>query len=262
MASRAERATSFGAIAEDYDRLRPGPPDVAVDWLLPERRQIVVDLAAGTGLLTRVLARKVEQVVAVEPDERMGAVLRARSPGVRVMPGRGEAIPMPDASTDGVFVSSAWHWMDPARASSEIGRVLQDGGRFGVIWTSRDPEIDWVREAGRQVRGAAADGPGAKDEPPSRAGHHEVSLPDTGLFGNIDTASFMFTRAMTIGVLVDLLGTYSGVITASPEDRAAALARARAVLEERFPDGDTIDVPMRSWCWRADRAARPASGTP
>jgi ubiquinone/menaquinone biosynthesis C-methylase UbiE len=72
---------SFGSIAEDYDRLRPGPPDAAVDWLLPERRQIVVDLAAGTGLLTRVLARKVEQVVAVEPDKRMGAVLRARSPG-------------------------------------------------------------------------------------------------------------------------------------------------------------------------------------
>src|ERR1022692_4735143 len=169
---------------------------------------------------------------------------------------------MPDASADGVFVSSAWHWMDPARASSEVGRVLRDGGRFGVIWTSRDPEIDWVREAGRQVRGAAADGPSAKDEPLSRAGHHEVSLPDTGLFGNIDTASFTFTRAMTISVLVDLLGTYSGVITASPEDRAAALARARAVLEERFPDGDTINVPMRSWCWRADRAGRSASSTP
>ena len=85
-----------------------------------------------------------------------------------------------------------------------------------------------------------------------------MSLPDTSLFGHIETASFTFTRTMTIGVFVGLLGTYSGLITASPEDRAAALARARAVLEERFPGGDTIDVPMRSWCWRADRVDRAA----
>lgn len=47
---------SFGAIAGDYDRLRPSPPDAAADWLLPAQCQLAVDLAAGTGLLTRVLA--------------------------------------------------------------------------------------------------------------------------------------------------------------------------------------------------------------
>ena len=60
---------------------------------------------------------------------------------------------MPDASADGVFVSSAWHWLDPERAVPEIGRVLRDGGRLGVIWTSRDRDVDWVRDL------AAAAGP-------------------------------------------------------------------------------------------------------
>jgi hypothetical protein len=48
------------------------------------------------------------------------------------------------------------------------------------------------------------------------------------------------------------------VIIASEDDRAQRLANARAALSERFPGAETIDVPMRSWCWRADRIARGA----
>jgi hypothetical protein len=46
MARRDERATSSGTIAEDYDRLRPAPPDAAVEWLLEQRHNVAVDLAA------------------------------------------------------------------------------------------------------------------------------------------------------------------------------------------------------------------------
>jgi hypothetical protein len=61
---------------------------------------------------------------------------------------------------------------------------------------------------------------------------------------------------MTVENVVAMLGTYSGAIVASPDDRAKAQADARAVLEARFPGADTIDIPMRAWCWRADRIAR------
>ena len=161
---------SFGEIAEDYDRLRSGPATDAVDWLLPPGCQVAVDLGAGTGLLTRALARTVPRVVAVEPDERMAAVLRARSsPGIDVAQGRGEEIPLPDASADGVFVSSAWHWMDPERAPREIARVLRDGGRLGVIWTSGDRGKDWLREAGWFRRADRPAGPDGQGEQPAAA---------------------------------------------------------------------------------------------
>jgi SAM-dependent methyltransferase len=262
--SRAERARSFGAIADDYDRLRPSPPEAAVDWLLPTAGcGAAVDLAAGTGLLSRMLACKFERLIAVEPDARMGAVLRARSPGVRVVQGTGEAIPVAGASADGVFVSSAWHWMDPDRAAGEIGRVLREGGRFGVIWTSRDHEVDWLHEVDllralgrdREPRTTEPDG---QDAAPLRSWRRAATLPAGGLFGNIETKSFRFTRVMTIGSFVEMLATYSGAITASPDDRMAGLAAARAALDERFPGADEIDVPMRAWCWRADRVARAA----
>lgn len=74
----------------------------------------------------------------------MRAVLAERAEGV--LEGRGEAIPLPDSSVDTVFVSTAWHWFDPALAILEIARVLRDGGRLGVIWTSSDRADDRVAE--------------------------------------------------------------------------------------------------------------------
>jgi SAM-dependent methyltransferase len=247
MASRADRAMAFGSIAEEYDRLRPGPPDVALDWLLPARGRVAVDLGAGTGLLSRALARKVARVVAVEPDERMRAVLTARSPGVAVVRGWGEAIPLPDASADGVFVSSAWHWMDPDRAVPEVARVLRDGGRFGVIGTNGS-EVRWLGGLRPDDGGTPRPGPGFRP--------NEMTLPEGAPFENVATESFPFARTMTSDGLIDLLGTYSGVITASPQDREAWLDRVRAELAEQFPDTGAIEVPMRTRCWRADRVPR------
>ncbi len=92
--------------------------------------------------------------------------------------------------------------------------------------------------------------------PRARVRHREITLPDTGLFGPPVTASFRFTRPMTIESIVDMLATYSGVITAEPGERAVALAYARDRLKQQFPGGGEIDVPMRAWCWRADRVNR------
>ena len=240
---------SFGSIAENYDGLRPHAPQQAVDWLVPSGCDVAVDVGAGTGLFTRALAEKAAHVIAVEPDARMRAVLSARSPGVRAVEGRGESIPLPDASADAVFVSSAWHWMDPERAVPEIGRVLRDGGRFGLIWTSRDREVDWVVGLDRL--------PGDEASEAERFRRHlDVVLPDPQIFGDIARETFRFVRTMSVEDVIAMLGTYSRVIVASPQDRDRRLAQARALLKERFPSADTIEVPMRARCWRADRIAR------
>ncbi len=237
---------SFGSIAEDYNELRPQPPRNAVDWLVPPGCEVAVDVGAGTGLFTRTLLGRVREVIAVEPDSRMREVLTARSPGVRVVEGQGESIPLPDAAADAMFVSSAWHWMDPERAIPEIGRVLRDGGRLGLVWTSRDREVDWVREL--DVLGGRV--PRQADRFRRRL---DFALPEPQIFHKIARETFKFSRAMTVDNVVAMLGTYSRAIIAPPDDRAQALADARAVLDARFPGADTIDIPMRAWCWRADR---------
>jgi SAM-dependent methyltransferase len=89
------RSSSFGEVASQYERFRPAPREEAVAWILPDSATRVVDLGAGTGALSRILTDKVEEVFAVEPDDRMRAVLEQEVRGVTALAGRGEAIPLP-----------------------------------------------------------------------------------------------------------------------------------------------------------------------
>jgi SAM-dependent methyltransferase len=264
VADGEEGATSFGSIASSYDRVRPRPSAKALDWLVPAGCRVAVDLAAGTGLFTRALLGRAEQVIAVEPDARMRAVLTDRSPEVRVIEGWGETMPLPDASADAVFVSTAWHWLDPARAVPEIARVLRDGGRLGVIWTSRDRDEEWVAELDLLRL------PGVSDRDATDAGlprtvaevreqldrHHSVTLPDRAPFSGVAAESFGFMRRISVSDTVEWLATNSAFITARAADREAGLAHCRAALLSRTEGAEMIDMPMRSWCWRSDRVDR------
>jgi SAM-dependent methyltransferase len=243
---------SFGAIADDYDRLRPNPAPDAIDWLVPAGCRVAVDVAAGTGLFTRALLDHAERVIAVEPDDRMRAVLAERTPGVEVLAGTGEAIPLPDASADAVFVSSAWHWLDPDLALAEISRVLHDGGRLGVLWTSRDREVEWVRDLDR---GPAADVWNSQAEREHRR-LRAAGLSETTLFDNVAMQTFGYSRRMEVVDIIEMVSTYSAVITANDADRAELLEAVTEKLADRFPGESEIDVPMRSWCWRGSRISR------
>lgn len=68
-------ASAFGNAAQDYERGRPGYPPEAIDALIRElgleRRSVVVDLAAGTGKLTRDLTGRFDRVIAIEPLAEM-----------------------------------------------------------------------------------------------------------------------------------------------------------------------------------------------
>jgi SAM-dependent methyltransferase len=237
---------------------------MALDWLVPAGCGVAVDLAAGTGLFTRALLGRAGQVIAVEPDERMRAVLAHRSPQVRVLEGWGEAMPLPGASADAVFVSTAWHWLNPARAVPEIARVLRSGGRLGVIWTSRDRTEEWVAELDllrlpgiTTGRDGSHAGPRTVDEVRASLDRgHSVTLPEGAEFSNVTTASFRFTRTIAVDDMLEWLSTNSVFIIASAADRKAGLARCRAALLERTSGAGVIQMPMRSWCWRADRRAR------
>jgi SAM-dependent methyltransferase len=257
MATREELATSFGAIAADYDRLRPPPASAAVDWLLPDPCSVAVDVAAGTGLLTRQLVRRVSRVIAVEPDARMREVLTQRSPQIEALDGTGEAIPLPDDCADALFVSSAWHWLDPERALPEIARVLRDGGRLAVLWTSRDRDIEWVRDLDR----GPTDPPWDSESESAHRSRRAIGLTDVRDFHRVELASFGFTRRMRIDDVVEMIATYSAVITSSGPERDGLLDAARGKLETRFPGQVEVDMPMRTWCYRADRISRSSRTT-
>jgi len=143
-----QQRTSFGSVAAGYAAHRPGYPADAVTALVGERPRRVLDLGAGTGLLTGVLLAAGHEVVAVDPAAPMLVELRARHPQVVTHVGEAEAVPLPDGSVDAVVAGQAAHWFDPEPAA-EQRRVLRPGGAVGLAWNTRDEQVPWVAALGR-----------------------------------------------------------------------------------------------------------------
>jgi SAM-dependent methyltransferase len=130
----ADQARSFGRVAKEYERGRPEWPDAVADAAVLPASATVLDLAAGTGKLTRILVRRFARVLAVEPDPAMRAELERLVPQAEALAGEAEAIPLADASVDAVFVAQAFHWFDVRRAIDEVARVLRRGGVLVLVW--------------------------------------------------------------------------------------------------------------------------------
>src|ERR1700720_3344383 len=94
------QAASFGAAAAIYERARPSYPAEAIDWLLPPAARRVLDLGAGTGKLTGGLRDRGLDVIAVEPSAGMRDQLARVLPGVTVLAGTAEQIPVADHAVD------------------------------------------------------------------------------------------------------------------------------------------------------------------
>lgn len=128
-----DRAESFGADPEGYDRARPDYPAPLLDELLAPGPRLVLDVGAGTGQVTRMVAARGVPVIGVEIDDRMAAVARAQ--GLDVRTGRFETGDEPaDGSVDLIVCGQAWHWIDPAAGVARAVRLLGSGGVLAPFW--------------------------------------------------------------------------------------------------------------------------------
>jgi SAM-dependent methyltransferase len=246
------RALSFGSIAEEYDRYRPGPPPDAVAWVLDGRRGLAVEVGAGTGALTRELVRRVDRVVAVEPDRRMGGVLAARLAGVPVVVGRAEELPLVEGTAEAVVGSSMWHWVEPGRGAREAARVLCPGGVLGLMWSGPDRSEGWLAEL---IAGPGMDGGALAAQAAERSRRHRVELPPDAPFAPPERTTVRWQETFTTEQLVGLAGTYSGFIALTAAERARVRAElADFVVNHPLMAGqEGIELPMRCHCWRAVR---------
>jgi SAM-dependent methyltransferase len=149
----SELRLAFGNAAADYERGRPGWPDEVAAVADVPRGSAVLDLAAGTGKLTRVLVRRFSRVTAVEPDASMRAVCSQVTDCHLVLEGSAEAIPLADGSVDAVFCGDAFHWFDWPVAIAEIERVLRPRGALVLCFHAGggDTEPPYPHEAREAV---------------------------------------------------------------------------------------------------------------
>jgi SAM-dependent methyltransferase len=243
----ARRGSSFGAVAAAYAEHRPDYPADAVRWCVaPTGRDLaglrVLDLGAGTGKLTAVLADLGADVTAVEPDEAMLAELRRQVPSARALPGPAESIPLADGSVDAVLCGQSMHWFDMSRAVPEIARVLVPGGALGALWNSDDDRVEWV--AGLRDVAAKAASPTlmSRREEAAALGPEQFGA---DLFTPTERAEFPNAQPRTADSLLAMLGTHSQVLIMDPAERDRLLGQVGDYLASRpETSGGQFELPM------------------
>jgi ubiquinone/menaquinone biosynthesis C-methylase UbiE len=226
-------ARGFQAGAAAYEAARPGYPDDAVDILRadvgigPGTR--VLDLAAGTGKLTRRLVELGASVLAVEPVPAMRAQLQGVLPDLEVVDGAAEAIPVDAGSIDVVAVAQAFHWFDAPAALDEIARVLGPGGRLVILWNERDETTPWVAEMSRLIRW--------HERTVSRYQHVDWAevVAASGRFTPLQQRTLRWDQPITRDLLADRVRSIS-YIAAMPVAEREKLAADVVHLARRLPE--------------------------
>jgi SAM-dependent methyltransferase len=226
-------ATRGFAAAGVYERGRPGYPAAAVSRIV-ERLGLrpgatVLDLAAGTGKLTRLLVPSGATVVAVEPIAEMRAELRHRVPGISVLAGTAEQIPLADATVDAVTVASAFHWFDPDSALREIRRVLVPAGGLALAWNARDERSPLQRALSELMAPLRGDAPERRDR------DWRSLLAESGMFERTERLLFGHEQLVDEDGLVARVLSVSFVGALPERERRDVEARVRAIARAEEP---------------------------
>jgi SAM-dependent methyltransferase len=220
-------AVGFARSADAYERARPDYPPDAIGWLAQRlglhSGATVVDLAAGTGKLTRPLLQTGARVLAVEPLAEMRAAI---GPPAQVVDGTAERMPLPTASADAVTVGQAFHWFDGDAALTEIHRVLRPGGALALVWNRRPLE----HPLHAAIEAILA--PHRGDAPAHGTGAWRTAFERATSFGPLEERSFRNAQLLDADALADRFGSVSFVAALDQDERERVLAEIRALAAD------------------------------
>ena len=220
-------ATRGFTSAERYERGRPDYPAAAIAAIVSEldlrAGRTVLDLAAGTGKLTRLLVPSGANVLAVEPIREMREKIGS---GVVALAGTAEKIPLADGFVDAVTVGQAFHWFDAEAALREMHRVLRPGGGVGLIWNARD-ERQPLQAALTEIID-----PLEGDTPRRQGRDWKTLLAESGLYERTRRLLFEHTQPVDEDGVVDRVLSISFIALAPDDVRADVEARVREVARD------------------------------
>jgi len=244
-AGRAERASSFAGVADEYERGRPGYPHEAIEWLLGVASLVVLDLGAGTGKLTSALLDAGHRVIAVEPLQEMREILTSKLPAARALAGTAENLPLANASVDAVTVGAAFHWFDHSAAQAEIARVLRPPGVLGLLGNAFEPSLPWVAHV-REILGP----------PAIEQRGHWPSVEELGQrFAEVQDHEFSHQQRVDRASLRDLASSRSSLAIMPKAQRESVLASLDRIWEQE-PELNGRSEVLLPWHTRVRRCRR------
>jgi ubiquinone/menaquinone biosynthesis C-methylase UbiE len=243
-------AGGFSSAASTYARIRPTYARPVIGALKEScRGGRVLDVGAGTGILTGQLVRAGVDVLAVEPLPAMARQLRLALPSVPVALGVAEALPAADSSVDAVTVAQAFHWFDAPDALAEAARVLRPGGLLAMVWNARDESVPWVEELTDLVERRTGGRPYVDHR--ERPWEDVVAAADS--FGEPSVERHPNPVATTVAGVLDRLRSTSFVAALDESERTALLAEAAGLLAAHPECTGTFPYPHDTVLYRWHR---------
>lgn len=238
----------------DYEAARPSYPPDAVAWFVENLRiapgATVVDLAAGTGKLTRLLVPAGANLIAAEPVAGMRATFRDVLPYVPMIATTAEQLPFRDGSLDAVTIAQAFHWFDEDRAIAALARAVRVGGRVGLVWNARDRSVPWVNDVWAIMDRVEKRAPWRDHE-----NWRDSALRERPGFGPLNAAEFRHEQTVTPAAMVQRVASVSHVAVLPHAEREAVLEEVRNVLrsDPATRGRDELLVPYRVDCYWFER---------
>ncbi|KAM9962598.1 hypothetical protein ACTFIR_005512 [Dictyostelium discoideum] len=226
----------------------------------------VLDLAAGTGKFTELLAKsKFLDITAVEPSAEfreactkvLEKVKNEESPSLNyhVLDGISTSIPLPDESVDVLFISQSYHWFDNVQSLTEFSRVLKVGGVLVMIWYDMDLTSDIVNKYADIVHEKYYDGVAPQFRSYKWKNSIEQlkqqfqSLPPSTPFidPNFNLEKFHFIQKANKQICIERLLSISYISTMSTEKKDQIVKEVSDLLDSlpESSDNKIFDFPYR-----------------
>lgn len=247
MSDARTAAGDFTGQARHYARARPGYPDALIDGLMRQLDvhdgALAVDVGAGTGISSRLLARHGLRVIAVEPNATMRAEAAADA-NVSWQDGSFEATGLADACADWVVAAQAFHWARPERALPELRRILKADRWFTAFWNDRDTEASpLLAETLRIIHSIVPD-----YEERYRLRDWARELQSTGDFSGVRALELTHAVRMSRERFLDLWRSHNRLnATAGPERFMKIMSELQRMVARAEPGEFEVPYVCRAW---------------
>lgn len=258
------RRLSFGAVADQYDRVRPRYPIALVEDVLAYASgplatgsdggsgdsPRILEVGAGTGIATLMFGPHAGHLLAIEPDAAMAAVAsrRAATAGlsVEILNCDFESAELPAGAFDLIISATAWHWVRPELGYPLAARLLAPGGALAAFWNRPVWRDDELR------RGFAAAYASVSDAFVQRGPYYtdgsdpvvdDVGWADIPEFVEQTVRTYSWAHSYSSAEYIELLGTHSDHQLLPAAARRRLFERLAAVIDAR---GGSFELPYET----------------
>jgi len=253
VSDETERRLIFGSVAEQYDRHRPGYPDVLVDEVLAytgvsafggPQATTALEVGGGTGKATRLFAARGLDVTVLEPDPEMLAINHSRADlenlDVNFQLSDFEHAEFEPHSFQLVYSATAWHWVTPELRYELAAQALRKGGALATFWNRPAWQDTPLRRAFDEAYASVAeafDAVGAGPMYPApgvvvlQADELTHELSGRSDFGDVQISTHRWTVPYGTAEYLALLGTHSDHILIGEAARERLFAGIAAAIE-------------------------------